>query len=234
MSIRLYCESADNRWQSHLFLHHILHAQLHSGEVEQAVSFAKHYEDLVFFAHALEILLHTVVESEADLEASSQTLAISGILARVVEFLDHFDVALDVVVGCARKTEMARWKFLFDIVGNPKTLFEVRRLFYFVLIRRLNLQSQKCLALNKLKIAASYLLVLHNLEQLEDNKDVITLLNKALEEEDWQLCRELLRFLHSIDDSGTALQEALVQTNVLSDSDSGHLVEANNNGDVDP
>ena len=46
-------------------------------------------------------------------------------LPAVIEFLDHFDVALDVVVGCARKTEMTRWRRLFDIVGDPKALFEV-------------------------------------------------------------------------------------------------------------
>ena len=113
-------------YQSQLFLHQILHAHLQAGEVEQAVSFAKHYENLVYFAHALEILLHTVVESEADADDSPGASATAAVLPRVIEFLDYFDVALDVVVGCARKTEMARWKMLFDIVGNPKTLFEVR------------------------------------------------------------------------------------------------------------
>ncbi|EJD04265.1 RIC1-domain-containing protein [Fomitiporia mediterranea MF3/22] len=187
---------------SHLFLHHILHAHLQSGEVGQAVSFAKHYENLVYFAHSLEILLHTVVESEADLDNPSDTTVASAVLPKAVEFLDHFDAALDVVVGCARKTEMARWKYLFGIVGSPKVLFD------------------KCLSLNKLKTAASYLLVLHNLEQLEDYKGAIVLLHRAQDDGDWQLCRELLRFLHSIDDSGSALREALDQTGILSVSSS--------------
>lgn len=82
----------------------------------------------MFFAHCLEILLHTVVESEAATEAdeSGTPDATSKALPAVIEFLDHFDVALDVVVGCARKTEVTRWRRLFDIVGNPKSLFEVR------------------------------------------------------------------------------------------------------------
>lgn len=73
----------------------------------------------MFFAHSLEVLLHTVLESEDD--AADQESA----LPAVVEFLDHFDASLEVVVGCARKTEMARWKRLFNAVGNPKVLFEV-------------------------------------------------------------------------------------------------------------
>jgi len=185
---------------SHLFIHHILRTHLQSDEIRQAVSFASNYESLVYFAHALEILLHTVVESETEFEVAEEDgyrSSEGGILPNVVEFLDHFDAALDVVVGCARKTEMARWRRLFGIVGNPKSLFE------------------KCLALNQLKTAASYLLVLHNLEQLEDNKGAVRLLNKAYEVEDWQLCRELLRFLHSIDETGSSLREALSQTKIV-------------------
>lgn len=93
------------------------------------MTLAKHYQNLVFFAHALEILLHTVVESESTVcseDPSTSASPESGTLAAVIEFLDHFDASLDVVVGCARKTEMTRWKRLFSIVGNPHALFEVR------------------------------------------------------------------------------------------------------------
>ncbi|KAG1826256.1 RIC1-domain-containing protein [Suillus subaureus] len=186
---------------SHLFLHHVLRYHLESGQVKEAVTLAKHYQHLVFFAHALEILLHTVVESESTVDSedpSTSTFPESGTLAAVIEFLDHFDASLDVVVGCARKTEMTRWKRLFSIVGNPHTLFET------------------CLASKRLKTAGSYLLVLHNLEQLdENNKDAVRLLNCAVKAQDWQLCRELLRFLHSIDDTGKALRHALSETSLV-------------------
>jgi hypothetical protein len=67
-----------------------------------------------------------------------------------------------------------------------------------------------------LKTAGSYLLVLHNLEQLdENNKDAVRLLNCAVKAQDWQLCRELLRFLHSIDDTGEALRHALSETSLV-------------------
>lgn len=75
---------------------------------------------------------------------------------------------------------------------------------------------QTCLANNRLKTAGSYLLVLHNLEQLnEDNNDAIRLLSRAVDAKDYQLCKELLRFLRSIDNTGAALKAALEQANIL-------------------
>ncbi|KAI0304643.1 RIC1-domain-containing protein [Russula brevipes] len=185
---------------SHLFLHHILRFHLAAGQVQEAVSFASHYQHLVYFAHALEILLHTVVESEATGEDAT-TNGEDSILRSVIEFLDHFDVALDVVVGCARKTEMTHWRRLFEIVGDPKTLFEVCQAAFAT-----------CLGSQRLRTAGSYLLVLHSLEQLETgHEDAFRLLRSAVAAKDWQLCRELLRFLHSMDDSGAVLKEALAQ-----------------------
>ncbi|KDQ20395.1 hypothetical protein BOTBODRAFT_26402 [Botryobasidium botryosum FD-172 SS1] len=194
---------------SHLFLHHVLLHHLGRGQVREAVLFASHYEHLVFFSHALEILLHMVLEDEADLDYGPQvtngdsTSLVTqsherSVLPVVVEFLDHFDAALEVIVGCARKTEVARWRRLFDIVGNPKSLFET------------------CLSSNLLKTAGSYLLVLHNLEQLdESNSDGIRLLRRAIGAKDWTLCKELLRFFRSIDDTGEALTHALKSTDLL-------------------
>jgi hypothetical protein len=58
--------------------------------------------------------------------------------------------------------------------------------------------------------------VLHNLEQLDgDHEDVIRLLGSAVDQQDYQLCRELLRFLRSIDDTGGALKEAMTKVNLL-------------------
>ncbi|KIJ21502.1 hypothetical protein PAXINDRAFT_95072 [Paxillus involutus ATCC 200175] len=185
---------------SHLFLHHVLRHYLECGQVREAVLLATHYQHLVFFGHALEILLHTVVESDAATGSEEAQNGTATTLPAVVAFLDHFDVALDVVVGCARKTEVTRWRQLFSIVGNPKSLFET------------------CLNSGRLKTAGSYLLVLHNLEQLdENNKDSTRLLQSAIDAQDWQLCRELLRFLHSIDDTGMALRHALAETSMTED-----------------
>lgn len=106
------------------------------SQISEAVLFASNYEPLVYFAHALEILLHDVLEEEADALLSYEKGQAKesrpttpeppqAVLPFVVEFLDHFSECLQVVVGCARKTEIARWKYLFDVVGNPRDLFEV-------------------------------------------------------------------------------------------------------------
>ncbi|GAA5919951.1 hypothetical protein JCM6882_000223 [Rhodosporidiobolus microsporus] len=195
---------------THLFLPPILRFHLTRAQLAEAVLFASHYQHLVYFAHALEILLHAVLEDEADAALSlsrsqgpSAAAAATardggGVLPRVIEFLDHFDECLQVVVNCARKTEQTRWTFLFDAVGKPRDLFE------------------NCVTSGFLKVAASYLLVLHNLEPLEQSsKDTVRLLKTAMEAGEWTLCRELLRFLYSLDRTGVILRTALSESGAL-------------------
>lgn len=128
-------------FQTHLFIHHVLRFHLTRSQTREAVVFASHYQHLVYFAHALEILLHAVLEDEADSLPNSSlhlpplqtALSIStgpkvpknAVLPVVVDFLDHFTEALQVVVNCARKTEITRWAYLFQFVGKPRDLFEV-------------------------------------------------------------------------------------------------------------
>ena len=57
--------------------------------------------------------------------------------------------------------------------------------------------------------------MLHNLEQLDEkHEDTIRLLRTAVEGGHWQLCKDLLRFLRSIDEKGHALQRALSEVNL--------------------
>jgi len=62
-----------------------------------------------------------------------------------------------------------------------------------------------------LKIAGGYLLVLHSLSEMESTSpQVIRLLRKAMERGEWELCKELARFLMALDERGDTLREALV------------------------
>ncbi|KAJ9478363.1 RIC1 domain-containing protein [Pseudozyma hubeiensis] len=257
---------------THLFLHQVLRNYLEKGLIEEAVFFAASYQDLVYFAHALEILLHAVLEDEADAglgdalyarrgsgsvlqkersasslladvaeeddddhqdaagrqdEDASDTSGLQNgthleppattrrgsrspsptpraVLPLVVEFLDHFPEALEVVVRCARKTEVARWAYLFDVVGAPRVLFH------------------KCIQADQLRTAGMYLLVLHNLEPLEVSiAHTIQLLKLAVQKEDWSTCHDLLRFLASIDPSGGALRLAVEEAGILEEGKGG-------------
>ncbi|WVQ95249.1 hypothetical protein IAU59_002344 [Kwoniella sp. CBS 9459] len=229
---------------THLFLPQFLRYHLTASppSMANALTLACHYQGLVYFAHSLEILLHSVLEDEAakpamvllpssvsitgspntqepetetepgpgaletpivrigsrsDHQSSPESQPTITPLTAVITFLDHFPSSLDVVVGCARKTEVDRWEVLFDIVGPPRELFE------------------QCLNEGKLRTAASYLLVLHGLEGLEDVEDTIRLLRQAMKAKEFHLCKELLRFLHSIDESGTALRAAIDKVGII-------------------
>ncbi|KAI8384220.1 RIC1-domain-containing protein [Radiomyces spectabilis] len=173
--------------KTHLFLHHLFRHLLMRGLEEDAVVFARAYEGLVYFGHALEILLHMVLEEEAD-----QRKRQDAILPLVIKFLDQFPHALDVIVSCARKTEVALWDFLFSVVGKPKDLFEL------------------CLGDGRLRTATSYLIILQTMQPTAvGEQDTTRLLQKAMDVNDYELCKELVRFLSSIDNTGKTLQEAL-------------------------
>ena len=67
---------------------------------------------------------------------------------------------------------------------------------------------QSCMRDNRLNTAASYLLVLHNLQQLEETvEDATRLLSKAIETKD--IAKDLMRFLRSVDEDGSVLKDVL-------------------------
>ena len=118
--------------------------------------------------------------------------ATEAVLPDVVRFLTNFPHYLDIIVQCTRKTEVASWHHLFSVVGSPQALFE------------------ESLARGNLKTAGGYLLILHTMEKLSSSsKDMVRLLAIAVAQGDWDLCKELARFLVALDDTGKTLKEAL-------------------------
>ena len=153
-------------------------------------SLSHRYQQLPYFSHALEILLHTVLDEEVDTSPSPE----DALLPSVISFLSSHPDYLDIVVQCTRKTEVRSWRTLFAHLPPPQELFETS------------------LAKGLLKTAGGYLLVLHNFDDLESSSEqCVRLLQRAKEKEDWELCKELARFLMALDASGDTLREALAK-----------------------
>ncbi|KAL8760464.1 MAG: hypothetical protein Q9184_003362 [Pyrenodesmia sp. 2 TL-2023] len=176
--------------RTQLFLPNVLRRHLSEYDSAAASVLALRYQNLPYFSHALELLLHTVLDDEVDAGLESE----DSLMPRVVSFLSSFPDYLDIVVQCTRKTEVRSWRTLFAYLPSPRDLFE------------------ESLKKELLKTAGGYLLVLHTFQELETSSEQCTrLLRKAKKAGDWDLCKELARFLMALDESGEILRKALSQ-----------------------
>lgn len=137
-----------------------------------------------------------------DEEVDSQPSPDQALLPGVLSFLSSFPQYLDIVVQCTRKTEVRSWRTLFTHLPPPQELFE------------------ESLERGSLKTAGGYLLILHTFEELSSSSEqLVRLLSRAKDEGDWELCKELARFLTALDESGATLMEALEMVNLRSPKD---------------
>ncbi|KAF2471953.1 RIC1-domain-containing protein [Lindgomyces ingoldianus] len=174
--------------RTHLFLPALLRYHLAQYNSPAALHLSHHYQHLQYLPHALEILLHEVLDEEVDTAPPPE----QALLPSVLSFLSSFPQYLDIVVQCTRKTEVRLWRTLFSNLPPPQELFE------------------ESLQKGSLKTAGGYLLVLHTFEELSSTGDeVVRLLQRAKEEQDWDLCKELSRFLMALDESGATLRQTL-------------------------
>ncbi|KAF1817096.1 RIC1-domain-containing protein [Eremomyces bilateralis CBS 781.70] len=174
--------------RTHLFLPTILRSHLARFDSPAALHLSHFYQHFEYFAHALEVLLHDVLDDEVDASHTPEATLLPGLLS----FLSTFPQYLDIVVQCTRKTEVRSWKTLFAHLPPPQELFE------------------ESLAKGSLKTAGGYLLVLHTIDELNPgSSQIVRLLRRAKVERDWELCKELARFLMALDESGDTLRSAL-------------------------
>ncbi|KAI0009090.1 RIC1-domain-containing protein [Xylariaceae sp. FL0662B] len=179
--------------RTHLFLPEILRFQLVANNSVGALRLAQQYQNLEYFAHGLEILLHHVLDEEVDSAPKPE----AALLPRVLSLLSSFKEYLDIVVRCTRKTEVRSWRTLFAYLPPPQELFE------------------ESLQRGSLKTAGGYLLILHTFEELgAASEQSVRLFSRAIREEDWELCKELARFLAAMDESGETLREAMQLVNI--------------------
>lgn len=171
-------------------------------DTSAALNFSHHYRSLPYFAHALEMLLHNVLDEEVENPPAPDEAMLPGVLS----FLSSFPEYLDIIVQCARKTELRSWRTLFAHLPPPIELFQLS------------------LERGSLKTAGGYLLVLHNLEDVDSTSpQVVRLLRAAKAAEDWDLCKELARFLVALDESGATLKEALELVDLASPAGEGSM-----------
>jgi RAB6A-GEF complex partner protein 1 len=168
---------------------------LNANKATKALQLARQYEDLEYFAHGLEILLHHVLDEEVD--ANPAPAPENAVLPRVLSLLSSFKQYLDIVVQCTRKTEVRSWRTLFAYLPLPQELFE------------------ESLQRGSLKTAGGYLLILHTFDELATaSEQSVRLLSRAMLEEDWDLCKELARFLAALDETGDTLREAMAMVSI--------------------
>ncbi|KAI9376771.1 RIC1-domain-containing protein [Aspergillus egyptiacus] len=191
--------------RTHLFLPYFLQYSLAQGDIPAALSLCQYFSHLSYFPHALEILLHHVLDEEVDNVARDSKIDDPSqkhdpLLPSVISFLQASLPAsdyLDVVVQCTRKTELRSWRTLFAYLPPPKDLFE------------------QALKLNSLKTAVGYLLVLQAFEDEAEGHDapvedyVVRLMILASQRSDWELCAQLARFLVALDGSGEMLRRSV-------------------------
>ena len=116
------------------------------SRLADATQLAQGYRDLPYFSHALELLMHETLDRHmpgrrgpgaGPARASAGARAHAGaaaeavpdvdraVLANVIQFAEQFPNYVEVVVQCARKTEVDSWPDLFHFAGDPVELFEV-------------------------------------------------------------------------------------------------------------
>lgn len=180
--------------RTHLVLPDVLRFYLKQSRIVEASHLAQQYQDLEYFAHGLEILLHRVLDEEVDTSPKPE----DAVLPRVLSLLSSFKEYLDIVLQCTRKTEVRQWKTLFAYLPPAQELFE------------------ESLQRGSLKTAGGYLIVLHTLDELgSSTEQSVRLLSRAMREGDWELCKELARFLAAMDETGETLQEAMRMVDVV-------------------
>lgn len=189
--------------RTHLFIPYLLQHHLSAGEdVSDALALARQYEHLSYFAHALEVLLHNMLDQEAEQSteiSDKHRSLLSTVLSLLYGTLSESSY-LSTIVQCIRKTEITSWPILLDHLPPPTVLFE------------------KAIELDDLKTATGCLIVLQSfgedLGEGNDNEEdveayVTRLMTLAREKNDWELCSELAQFLMALDPTGAALQRVV-------------------------
>ncbi|KKY27113.1 hypothetical protein UCRPC4_g01247 [Phaeomoniella chlamydospora] len=201
-----------------LFIPKILRYQLSQQDTPAALALIHQYESITYLPHALEILLHEVLDDEVDNPPIPPARSLLPIVLTFLQSSTSPATYLDIILQCTRKTELRSWRTLFAHLPPPEQLFE------------------QAMEMEELKIAGGYLLILQGLteddeaETDEDSKSirsdtssvsatkwngnevlkqVIRVMRLGKQKCDWDICTELAGFLIALDPRGNALRKVM-------------------------
>ncbi|KAJ1983761.1 WD40 repeat protein [Dimargaris verticillata] len=178
--------------KTQLMVHHItrylLRDQIHYHDAQNYLGY---FEPYPYFPHILELLLHIVVEDEADRCTPGDPDALLPLVIQLVDTYDHHST--EVIAHCARKTEASFWPYLFTAVDGPEAFFN------------------RCLVNGRLRTAAECLIILQTLLPMDTSTGcMLQLLQRAVQRQDTQLCQDLVQFFRAIASSDPELEAALM------------------------
>ena len=196
--------------RTQLFLPYVLRYQLlEANDTAIAFAIAHQYQNLTYFPHALEILLHIVLDDEPDRRKNKEVSTGLQPLPAILSFLQMAlspEAYLATIVQCVRKTEFSFWQYLFAHLPSPETMFE------------------QAISLNDLKTASGYLIVIQTFEEEQEDEidnvqdatnrrrfegQIVRLMSLAKSKNDFELCSELARFMIGVDPRGDTLRRVM-------------------------
>lgn len=197
--------------RTQLFLPYVMRYQLlEADDTATTFSIAHQYQNLTYFPHALEILLHIVLDDEPDRRRNRNIDPESPEpLPAVLSFLQMAlspESYLSTIVQCVRKTEFSFWRYLFVHLPSPETMFE------------------QALSLNDLRTASGYLIMMQTFEEEQEDEldggqelsnrrrfedQMVRLMTLSRSKNDFELCSELARFMIGIDPRGDTLRRVM-------------------------
>ncbi|KAI9298994.1 hypothetical protein K502DRAFT_322593 [Neoconidiobolus thromboides FSU 785] len=179
-------------YKSQILFYKLIDELIMNNLDQEAYLYCLSYETLPYFSFGLEIFLHDVLVREAEqstnnktkiqLDDENETLASdTAMLPKVVNLIKQFVHYPQIIVSCARKIEIALWDHLFQIVGSPILLFN------------------HCINTNQLKVAASYLIILHTMEKEEVSFNATSkLIHLLIRYQEMNLFHQVLKFVLKI------------------------------------
>jgi hypothetical protein len=170
-------------------------------------------EERLTYVATLEWMLHCVLSNEDSLiekndsafcivritggaQGKREATPIGPGLHLIVKFLRLFPQFYEIIINCVRKTDIVLWGRLFEVIGEqPRQMFD------------------KCLKQGGVHEAANMLRILQQTEGLPHaNACAYDLLRPVLSLGNWELARDMIRYIHMIE---SELQETVEEKYVF-------------------